>query len=158
MSLQFDQLIKDIHKIDSQDIMESWLWKLQDQDQLLLVSVIGDMFFIGNNSEINWLDVGSGELQLIAQNIEDFKIKLQDDENIENWFLESIVEDLYESGLQLKENEVFGYIKLPIMGGDYDISNFEPIDMSVHFTFAGQIHEQIKDLPNGTKVKINVKK
>ena len=78
--------------------------------------------------------------------------------NIENWFLESIVEDLYESGLQLKENEVFGYIKLPIMGGDYDISNFEPIDMSVHFTFAGQIHEQIKDLPNGTKVKINVKK
>ena len=37
--------------------------------------------------------------------------------------------------------------------------NFEPTNIYIHFAFAGQIHEQIKDLPVGTKInKVTFKK
>jgi hypothetical protein len=156
MSVPFGKLIKDINKVDVQDITQAWLWKLQDQRRLFLISVVGDLFFIGNKDEVNWLDVGSGDLQTIAEDVDDFKQRLHDSENIENWFLESIVQELYKSGQTLADNEVFSYKTLPIMGGDYNVSNFAPTDMSVHFTLAGQIHEQIKDLPDGTQVNLKV--
>jgi hypothetical protein len=31
-------------------------------------------------------------------------------------------------------------------------SNFEPTDLAVHFGMLGQIHAQIKDLPEGTPI------
>jgi predicted transcriptional regulator len=34
------------------------------------------------------------------------------------------------------------------------IKNFPFWDIEVHFELSGQIHKQIKDLPDGTKVKI----
>jgi hypothetical protein len=43
---------------------------------------------------------------------------------------------------------------MAVLGGTYDIDNFLPTDMSVHFTFTGQICEQIKELPHGTKINI----
>ncbi|MFH5972291.1 T6SS immunity protein Tdi1 domain-containing protein, partial [Clostridium perfringens] len=63
-------------------------------------------------------------------------------------------EKLITAGKTLKENEVYSYKKLPVIGGAYSIDNIDPTDMSVHFAFSGQICEQIKDLPDGTKVNI----
>ena len=60
--------------------------------------------------------------------------------------------------MTLKGNEVYSYKKLPVIGGEYSVDNMEPTDMSVHFAFSGQICEQIKDLPDGTKVNINYEK
>ena len=57
------------------------------------------------------------------------------------------------SDKKLKDGQLFSYKKLPIIGGDYSLDNFEPTDMEVHFSFAGQIHNQVKDLPVGTKIK-----
>jgi hypothetical protein len=41
---------------------------------------------------------------------------------------------------------------------DIPVENIEPTDVSVHFAFTGQICEQIKNLPDGTKVNITVKR
>ena len=38
--------------------------------------------------------------------------------------------------------------------GEYEPENFELTDIEVHFELSGQIHKQIKDLPDGTNVKI----
>jgi hypothetical protein len=54
----------------------------------------------------------------------------------------------------LGKNEVYSFKKLPIIGGEYSVDNIEPTDISVHFTLTGMIHEQIKDLPDGTEVQI----
>jgi Domain of unknown function (DUF1851) len=45
---------------------------------------------------------------------------------------------------------------MPMLGGEYSVENIEPVDISVHFALAGQICEQIKDLPDGTKVRIKI--
>jgi hypothetical protein len=72
-------------------------------------------------------------------------------------FLSPLIEKLKESGKILRDNEVYSFKVMPMLGGEYSVENIEPVDISVHFAFAGQICEQIKDLPDGTKVSIKVK-
>ena len=65
-----------------------------------------------------------------------------------------LVKKLKEQGIELTDKNLYGYKKLPALGGEYEPDNFELTDIEVHFELSGQIHKQIKDLPDGTKVNI----
>ena len=152
--MQLQDLIKDKSKIDIVDICSAWNWLINEQKSVLMVTIFGDLFLIGTNNEINWLDTGSGKLTKVANDVEDFKAQLKIDENFNNWFLGWLHNDIESSGIKLKENEVFSFKKLPIIGGEYSFENIEPVDISVHFYLSGQICEQTKNLADGTKVRI----
>ena len=152
MAIQFQHLVKNIDTIDLGDICSSWQWILNDQKSVALISCIGDLFLIGNDDTINWLDTSIGQIKKVANNLGEFEQLLNEEENIDNWFLATVVKQLVNNGKTLKENEVYSFKVLPALGGDYSADNFEPTDISVHFNFTGQIHEQIKDLPEGTKI------
>ncbi|WP_018615973.1 T6SS immunity protein Tdi1 domain-containing protein [Segetibacter koreensis] len=156
MELTLEQLAKDITNIDLNDILECWRWRLDKMQAVVTISVLGDIFLLGNDGAVYWLQTDSGELTKIADTFEQYQQFLIDDEKIDNWFLPSLVEKLLATGKTLKENQVYSYKKLPVIGGEYTVDNIEPTDMSVHFAFSGQICEHIKDLPNGTKVNIKV--
>ncbi len=118
------------------------------------ISVLGDIFLLGNNDAVYWLQTDSGDLTKVADTLEQYEQFLNDEEKVDNWYLPSLVEKLLAVGKTLKENEVYSYKKPPIIGGEYSVENIEPTDMSVHFAFSGQICEQIANLPDGTKVNI----
>lgn len=121
---------------------------------VITVSLLGDIFLMGNDSKIYWLQTDTGEMTQIAESYEQYQDFLNKDENIENWFAQALVEKLITEGKVLKENEVYSYKKIPVLGGSYSVENITPTDISVHFAFSGQICEQIKDLPDGTRVNI----
>jgi hypothetical protein len=153
-----DLLLKDITKIDFEDILSEWQWRIADMRAVIMVTVWGDVFFEGNDDCIYWLQTDDGSLAKVAERNEQFQSLLTEERNIDNWFLPSLLEQLYNSGKILKEDEVFSFLKMPVLGGEYTIENIAPCSMSVHFAFTGQICEQIKELPDGTKVNISLKK
>jgi len=155
--LSLQELTKDTNKVDLEDICSSWQWCLMDQKSIALISCVGDMFLVAKDDSINWLDTGAGQLKMIARNMQEFIELLEKDENIDRWFLAPLVEELVKAGKILKENEVYSFKQMPVIGGDYSIDNFEPTDISVHFALTGQIAEQIKNVPDGTKVTIKFK-
>ena len=150
--MDLSNLIKDINKIDTTDICSDWKWLLDNQKEVILVSAIGDMFLLGKDNAIYWLDVGMGELTCAAENIDEFKNLLREEEIIDNWFLPQVVNELISAGKILEENQVYSFKRPPALGGDYSIDNFDTTDLSVHFSLFGQIHRQIWDLPDGTKI------
>lgn len=150
------QLIKEITNIDLDDILSCWRWKLNDMKGAVAISVLGDIFLLGNDDAVYWLQTDSGDFTKVADSLKQYEQFLSDEEKVDNWFLPLLVKDLLAAGKKLKENEVYSYKKLPVIGGEYSVDNIEPTDMSVHFAFSGQICEQIKDLPDGTKVNIKV--
>ncbi|MBA4197620.1 MAG: hypothetical protein C0459_08710 [Chitinophaga sp.] len=154
MKLTLKQLTKDITKIDTEDILSCWQWRLKNMKAIVCISVLGDIFLLGQDDAIYWLQTDNGDLTKIVDSFEQFQQSLIDEEKIDNWFLPQLIEKLITAGKTLKENEVYSYKKLPVIGGAYSIDNIDPTDMSVHFAFSGQICEQIKDLPDGTKVNI----
>jgi len=123
---------------------------------VVTISNLGDLFLLGDDNAIYWLQTDSGELTKVADNLEQYQQFLADEEKIDNWFLPSLIEELMTAGKTLTENEVYSYKKLPVIGGAYSVENIEPASMKVHFEFTGLICEQIKDLPDGTKVNIKV--
>ncbi len=154
MPVTIDQLTKDITNIDVDDILSCWQWQVGNMNAIVTISCLGDIFLLGRDQAVYWLQTDSGELTRVAESFEQYQQLLGDAEKIDEWFLPLLVEKLLIAGKHQKENEVYSYKILPVLGGEYSIGNIEPTDMSVHFAFSGQICEQIKDLPDGTKVNI----
>lgn len=157
MTDNLQHLIKDISKIDLENICSDWRWCLGNQKSVLLVSCVGDMFLLGNDGTVNWLETGFGQIEKVAENLREFEVLLEDEKNTDNWFLAPLVEEFIKQEKILKESEVYSFKLLPAMGGDYSEDNFEITDISIHFSISGQIHAQIKELPEGTKInKVSV--
>ncbi len=152
MTIDYRQFIKDISKIDLDDICSDWQWLLNNEYTPIVVTLSGDMFLSDKEGSIHWLDAGTGQLKKVAHSSNDFFIGLEDFDNIDNWLLASTVLDLIDSGLTLKENQVYSYKLMPIMNGDYSVTNFDATDMSVHFSMTGQICRQLQNVPDGTKI------
>lgn len=148
----FNEYLKDLSKIDVSDICSEWQWLLDNQKEVLLVSAIGDMFLLGNDNSVYWLETGTGELTCVAENLEEFQGHLANEQLADNWFLPELINQLVSNGLTLKENQVYSFKIPPVLGGDYSIDNFEATDISVHFSITGQMNKQIWDASNGTGI------
>jgi type VI secretion system (T6SS) immunity protein Tdi1 len=65
-----------------------------------------------------------------------------------------LVDASVASGLTLAEGQCYGYKIPPILGGQYEVSNVEPTDLSVHYAFLADIYRQTKDVPDGTPIRV----
>ncbi|MFM9988635.1 T6SS immunity protein Tdi1 domain-containing protein [Flavobacterium sp.] len=158
MKITWDDLKIDFSNINSETLLESWNWLIGNDKKLILISSIGDAFLEDKNGVCYWLNVGEGIIAKVAENKEELKTKLTDKEIVAEWFLVELVAELKKSGIELTENNLYGYKKYPILGGEYLLENFELTDFEVHFEISGQIYKQVKDLPIGTKInKIEIK-
>jgi Domain of unknown function (DUF1851) len=68
------------------------------------------------------------------------------------WFGARLVDALRAAGKTLKAGEC--YLKLPMLGGEYEPANFCGYEVVRHFQVWGPIHEQLRDIPDGTTVEI----
>src|SRR6476660_4195732 len=107
MTLTLKELTKEIEKIDVDDILSCWQWLLADMKVVITISVLGDLFLLGKDQAIYWLQTDSGELTKVADNLQQYQNYLSDDEKLDNWFLPLLVEKLIVAGKTLKENEVY---------------------------------------------------
>lgn len=158
MEYNLADLTIDINDIDLENICSCWQWRLKGLKGLALISKMGDMFLTGEDNCVYWLQTDSGDLTKVAESLGHFEEVLSDETNIDNLFLPELVKKLVTAGKVLNKGQVYSYLKLPVIGGEYSIENIEPVDVSVHFAFSGQICEQIQNLPDGTKVKITFNK
>ncbi|MBL7934854.1 MAG: DUF1851 domain-containing protein [Bacteroidia bacterium] len=154
MSITIKNLTKDLKSVDLNDLLSSWRWLVQNPKQVIIVSTLGDLFTIENDNSIHWLQTDLGTYSKVAENLEEFYDMLGYEENIDNWFLPLLNEKLITAKKPLKANEIYSCIKPTILGGVLSPENIHVVNMSVHFAFTGALHEQIKDLPDGTAVNI----
>ena len=156
MKKNLDDLTVKFNDDISDRLTENWTWLIGTDKKVLLVSAIGDMFLTDNSKKVYWLDVGVGELKLAADGIRDFEEKLKNIDQVNEWFMIDLITDLRLSDNKLKDGQLYSYKKLPIIGGDYTVDNFAPLDIEEHFGYTGDIQKQIKDLPDGTTVKLEI--
>jgi hypothetical protein len=156
MNVTWKELTVNFQKHGADDLLRDWRWLVGDSMQLLIVSSLGDMFLANAEGRVFWLDTGTGLLQQVAESPEDFKHIMQQRENADQWFVPQLVGDLMAAGVVLSAGQCYSYKKPPVLGGQIKPENFEPTDLSVHFSILGQIHRQVKNLPSGTSIS-NIK-
>lgn len=152
MTITWDDLTVKFDENASNKLIRDWTWLTGTDKTPIMVSSIGDLFLKDTTDRVFWLNTGDGTLTAVADGIEMFREKLQDQDVVNDWFLVDLIDALKTEGKRLKPGQVYSYKKLIVLGGDYTPDNFEPTDIEVHFSFAGQIHQQVKDLPPGAKI------
>ncbi len=150
-----DHLV-DHSEVDWAVVLSPWHWFLPSELTVWLMNRFGDLFIVLDDGTVHMFDVGGGTLERLADSRDAFCDLLDRDDNANQWLLIPLVEKLAASGKLLKPGYCYGYLQSPVLGGDYTVENTIVVPIAEHFGVNGSIHEQIRDLPDGSKVTIRV--
>ena len=101
-------------------------------------------------------DVGAGTLKKLAESRDDFCRLVDEGENANDWLAIPLVDEMVASGMRLKPGQCYGFKIPPVLGGQYSGENLGPLSIADYLGAFGSIHEQMKDLPDGSRVVLEV--
>jgi Domain of unknown function (DUF1851) len=132
-------------------LAKDWRWLVDlDHQSLLAISPFGDLLLRDDTGEISLLDINLGVLEYAPTNGTDpaslFPIAFDD----------RIARDYRAAGLFLQPGKCYGLKIACVTGGSFEIDNIYIASVAEYVSFLGDFHYQIKDIPDGTKVKLKV--
>lgn len=136
-------------------MLAAWHWLLPDTLTVWMVNRFGDVFVALDDNAVHMLDVGGGTFDRVADSRDHFANLLDTDDNANDWLMIPLINDLVADGKLLRPGYCYGYLRNPVLGGDYTVENTIVIPVQEYFAVNAEIHDQIRDLPDGTAVRIS---
>jgi|SRR5205809_5734784 len=137
------------------EALESWSWLPIAGKVPVLATLFGDVFL--QDTEGYWfLDSLEGKLVKVAPNRDELTSVLNTPEGQDRFLLAGLAQAAEAEGMKLQASEVLDFTKPPVLGGQLEVGNLAPKDFVVSLNIAGQIHDQVRNLPPGTKIS-NIK-
>ena len=152
-----DYLI-DHRDFDWSQLLSGWERLIPTEFTVWLMNRFGDLFLILPDGRVHMLDVGDGSLTAMADSKDAFSQKIDEDDNADDWLMIPLVDQLVAAGVTLQAGHCYSLVVPPILGGDYTVENTAVLPIIEHFGVYGSYHEQLRGVPDGTKVVIKVKK
>ena len=142
-----------IQGLSSGELLEDWMWLLKKPFKLIAMTNFADMFLQDESGHIHFLDLVAGELKRVADSPTDLQQLVAQTENRRRWFLTDLLTEIERAGFSLSAGQCFGFKTPPTLGGKIELSNVEIVPLEVHVSLMGQIHQQVKNHPPGTRIK-----
>jgi hypothetical protein len=152
-----DYLI-DHNDLDWAQLLSNWEWLLPAEFSVWLMNRYGDLFLILPVGSVQMLDIGAGSLTKMAESRDEFCRKIDEHDNADDWLMIPLVDRLVEADVLLQPGQCYSLLIPPVLGGDYTIENTVALPIPEHFGVYGSYHEQLRDVPDGTKAVIKVEK
>jgi hypothetical protein len=131
-----------------------WQWLLGERWTLRLCSVLGDVFLALPSGSVWWLSTATGGLEQVADTPEQFEQQLVGERHDE-WFLPGLVAVLRAQGHALAPDQCYSFRVFPVFAeGSFSAENLYPLSAAVHFRESGQLHERLRQLPDGASVPV----
>lgn len=143
--------------LDWSTLLSDWAWLLPDEVTVWLMNCYGDLFFVFNDGTVYMLDIGAGALMKVADSRDDFCLKVDTDNNANNWLLIPLVDRLVEAGITLSPGRCYSFIMPPVLGGEFTLENTTTLAIGEHYGVYTSIHQQIRGLPNEAQVILKTK-
>ena len=156
MSISINDYLIDQSVIDWSKALSSWSWLLPQEFTLWLVNRFADLFLVLPDGTVHMLDVGAGTLSRIANSRDDFCIKIDEADNANQWLMIPLVDSMVAAGVVLQPGQCYGFKTPPVLGGAYVVENIGSLAVWDYLGGCGSIHDQLRDLPNGSQVIIKV--
>lgn len=131
----------------------AWRWLNPPNEAPILISAFGDMFFQARNGSVLMLDTLEGMLKPVAGSVAELRDRLLSSNEAQDELLSSVwTQAARRSGLTLGPGECFDWTIAPMLGGAFAVENITVQSFAVAVDIAGQLHEQVRNLPPGTKI------
>ncbi len=132
--------------------LQSWSWLGIGDKTPVLATPFGDVF-LEDADGLWFLDTIEGAIKRVAGSRDELRELLNTGEGQDEYLLAGLAIALDGDGVQLGEHEVYDFTIPPALGGKIEKANVTKMDFIVAVDLAGQLHEQIRNLPPGTKIK-----
>jgi hypothetical protein len=133
--------------------LESWAWIDLEGKRPLFASPFGDVFLLAEDGV--WvLDTLEGSLTHRWDSPDAMQADLETPTGQDRYLLASLGRQAEARGLVPAPTEVYDFTVPPILGGPLEVDNVVTSDFVVVVNIAGQLHEQLRDVPPGTKINI----
>ena len=132
--------------------LSSWQWIPGLPDKRPAFASLFGAIFLQDQTGYWWLDPVSADFLHLAKEPSTLEKLLASETGQDEYLLGGLAMAAERSGLVLAASEVYSFIVPPALGGSFELDNVEASDFVVTVDLAGQIHEQIRDLPPGTPI------
>lgn len=150
-----DYLI-DHSELDWAALLRDWTWLVPNTLTVWLMNRFGDLVIVTDDEKIHFLDLGGGTLVQIADSRDDFRDRIDEGDNANQWLMIPLIDKLVAANINLGKGQCYGYKVPPVLGGDYTVENTCVLPIPEQYGICASIHQQIKDVPDGTKVEIKI--
>lgn len=154
--MDINDYLLDVTDVDWSTTLSPWLSLVPDEMTIWLVNRFGDIFAVLDAGSIHMLDVGGGTFERIANSRDEFCTLLDMDDHASQWLMVPLIGKLVAAGKRLQDGCCYGYLQSPILGGDYTVDNTIVIPITEHYGVNASIHARVKDLPEGSPVRVNI--
>lgn len=150
--MNMDDITVNFSHIGQDILLAEWSWLIGNKKPIL-VTAMGDAFVQDpNDFSVHFLNVIDGKIEEVAASSEQLKACLNDRGFVGKYFHVQAVGELIRAGRTLKKKTIYSLIHPIWLGGSFESTNIEVIDIHVHFSVAGQTFQQVCALPSGTTI------
>ena len=142
---------------------DAWRWLIPEPWTIIFSSMFGGLFLEKQTGGAFWLECGTGMIERVADSASDLNAFLGGprdevwDDRVDEWFLPGFVQTLHDAGKVPGTGECYGLTILPIFkGGTYTVDNAFVVPVREWLSLTGSMHEQMRDVPDGAQVRIQI--
>lgn len=139
-----------------EEIKESWGWVGIEPEEVVGENDFGNLMIKDIEGKYWRLCPEDVYCEVIAQNREELDKLSSDQEFLEDWYMQALVEKAQEHLGLLTEGQKYCLVTPGVLGGEYAISNIKTVPLIELIRFSGDLANQIKDLPDGAQIKLKV--
>jgi len=132
--------------------LDAWEWLLPRGLCPLMVTPFGDVFFKDHIGETLFLDTISGELVLVQGGLDGLRARVGNGERLDELFRDELLTALLQRNVTLGDDECYQFIVPPMVSGTYVGDNVEVGPLALHLGLMGQLHAQMRILPEGAAI------
>lgn len=148
----------DVDHLNVKRLLAEWRWLCPAPVTLVARNAFGDLFLCDMAGSILQLDVAVGTLTKVADSLTEFVELSETQQPREEWFAESDAKAYAAQGLAPGENQCIGF-SVPLVFAEAASPDTPYLaDIYDHVSFLGDLHRQISSLPDGSKVRLQVKR
>jgi len=147
----------DIEGISAERLLREWKWLVSGEFSLLALNAFGDLFLQDAGGSVHRLDVTSGTISVVATSTVEFREAAKDADKKEDWFLGELAEQVMRKGCSPGKGQCVGG-KIPFVFAQRANApdNMYVADLYEYVSFMGDLHSQMKDVPDGGQVRIKI--
>lgn len=131
--------------------LESWDWLGLAGAAPVMATLFGDVIF-QTSQGFAFLDTVEGTLTVAWPDREAVEAALQTQDGQDRYLMGELALAAAEQGIVPGPEQVLSFTHPPVLGGPLTVDNLEVQDFVVATNIAGQIHQQVLDLPAGTPI------
>ena len=147
-----------VDQLDVERLLTDWRWLCPQPVTLVARNAFADLFLENESGEILKLDVAIGKLTKVADSYDQFRELAATHEKREEWFAETDEKAGAARGLKPNLTQCVGF-SVPLVFAESGTPDTPYItDLYEHVSFLGDLNRQISSLPEGTKVRLRVKR